>query len=162
MPNHVHLILVPQTVPSLSKAMGRGHEMYSRYINFKKKWRGLLWQSRYHSFPMDESHLYNAARYVELNPVRAGLTKRPEAYPWSSAKGHLRMEVDPFFNPNPLWERVEDWNVYLDEALNAEDVELLRRHQRSGRPLGSRDFIDRLERLTGRELHLKTPGPKKK
>jgi putative transposase len=78
MPNHVHLILVPATESGLRDALGEAHRRYTRPINFRQGWRGHLWQERFHSFVMDERHLTAAARYVELNPVRARLCQRPE------------------------------------------------------------------------------------
>ena len=90
MPNHVHLIVVPQSVESLRRAIGEVHRRYTRRINFRDRWRGRLWQGRFASFVMDEDHLLTAARYVELNPVRAGLVQAPSRYRWSSAAAHLR------------------------------------------------------------------------
>ena len=77
MPNHVYLIVVPQSVESLRSAIGEAHRRYTRWINFREGWRGHLWQGRFASFVMDEDHLLTAARYVELNPVRAGLVPAP-------------------------------------------------------------------------------------
>ena len=74
-PNHVHLIVVPQSAESLRRAIGEAHRRYTRWINFREGWRGHLWQCRFASFVMDEDHLLTAARYVELNPVRAGLVR---------------------------------------------------------------------------------------
>ncbi len=76
MPNHVHLIAVPEMKESLATAIGEAHRPYTLSINSSKNWSGYLWQGRFASFPMDEAHLYMAARYVELNPVRAGLVKQ--------------------------------------------------------------------------------------
>ena len=77
MPDHVHLIVVPQSAESLRRAIGEAHRWYTRWINFREGWRGHLWQGRFASFVMDEDHLLTAARYVELNPVRAGLVQAP-------------------------------------------------------------------------------------
>ncbi len=76
MPNHVHLIGVPKTEDSLRAAVAETHRRYTRLINFREGWRGHLWQERFHSFAMDEAYVYRAVRYVELNPVRAGLVKK--------------------------------------------------------------------------------------
>lgn len=78
MPNHVHLIAVPSTPDSLARAIGEAHRRYTRRVNFREDWRGHLWQDRFTSFPMTETHLLAAARYVEMNPVAAGLVVRPE------------------------------------------------------------------------------------
>ena len=73
MPNHVHLIAVPQSADGLRRAIGEVHLRYTRMVSFREGWRGHLWQGRFASFVLDEPYLLTAARYVELNPVRAGL-----------------------------------------------------------------------------------------
>jgi len=75
MPNHVHLILVPSDERGLRAALAEAHRRYSRRVNFREGWRGYLWQGRFASVPMDGAHTLAAARYVELNPVRAGLAR---------------------------------------------------------------------------------------
>ncbi len=89
MSNHVHFVLVPSTQDGLRSALGEAHRQYTRHINFREGCRGHLWQERFHSFAMDERYLLSAVRYVELNLVHAGMAKRPEDYPWSSARAHL-------------------------------------------------------------------------
>jgi len=79
MPNHVHLVAVPETLEGLSRAIGEAHRRYTRHVNFREGWRGHLWQERFASFVMDQDHLLTAMRYIELNPVKAGLVDRPEA-----------------------------------------------------------------------------------
>ena len=99
MPNHVHLILVPETKDGLNLAVGEAHRRYTRRINFREGWRGHLWQGRFSSFIMDERYLLACTKYVELNPVRADLVKRPEDWPWSSARPHITgSDVHGFFN----------------------------------------------------------------
>jgi len=88
MPNHVHLILVPSTADGLAGAVSEIHRRYTRMINFREGWRGHLWQGRFASFVMSEQHLMGAVRYVERNPVKAGLVERSEDWPWSSAAVH--------------------------------------------------------------------------
>ncbi len=89
MPNHVHLIVVPKTEDGLRRAIGEAHRRYTRRINSRRRWRGHLWQGRFASFVLDEPYLLAAARYVELNPVRARLTTAPSKYRWSSASAHI-------------------------------------------------------------------------
>lgn len=93
MPNHVHLILSPHTEDGLRAALGEAHRRYTRHVNFRERWRGYLWQGRFASFPMDEKYLLACARYVELNPVRARLVKRPQDWAWSSAQKIGRAHV---------------------------------------------------------------------
>jgi putative transposase len=160
MPNHVHLIAVPEAADSLARFFGSAHLRYTRRINLRENWRGHLWQERFHSFVMDERHLLAAVRYVELNPVRAGLCRRPEDWPWSSANAHLGRGVDPLVDPGPMLERVGNWAEYLGQSPVVTDLESLRRHGRTGRPAGSDAFISALEQVSGRCLRPRKSGPK--
>jgi len=85
MPHHVHLIVVPESEDGLRRGLGEAHRRYTRRINFREGWRGHLWQGRFASFAMDERYLLRAARYAELNPVRAKLCRMPWRWRWSSA-----------------------------------------------------------------------------
>ena len=162
MPNHVHLIAVPESEESLAGGIGEAHRRYTRMINFRENWRGYLWQGRFASFPMDERHLFAAARYVELNPVRAGLAAQAWDYRWSSAVAHLSGEDDLLVKTRPLLEMVDDWREFLAEPLTEREMALLRRHQRTGRPLGDENFLGRVERALERVLRPGRPGPKRK
>ena len=160
MPNHVHLVATPPSESALARAIGEAHRRYTRMINFREGWRGHLWQGRFASSPMDEEHMYRAVRYVELNPVRARIVRAPWRYRWSSAATHLRGKDDRLVRVAPMLERVGDWREFLAEGLSIEEAEELRRHERSGRPLGSEDFVARLEASLGRILRPQNPGPK--
>ena len=160
MPNHVHLIAVPQDEQGLARAIGEAHRRYTRRVNFREGWRGHLWQERFASFPMDETYLLAAARYVEMNPVHAGLVKRPEDYPWGSARAHMEGRDDSLVKVAPLLEIVGDWRTFLDVPAT-DDPDLLRRHERTGRPLGGETFVERLEAELKRTLRPQKPGPKK-
>jgi putative transposase len=152
MPNHVHLIAVPKTEDGLRRAIGEAHRRYTRRINFREKWRGYLWQGRFASFVMDEPYLLAAARYVELNPVRAKLVENADQWPWSSARAHLSGRDDRVVKAAPLLAMVGDWRSFLNSAMREEEIEDLRMHGRTGRPLGSESFLDHLEVLAGRVL----------
>lgn len=102
MPNHVHLIAVPKTKDGLNLAIGEAHRRYTRRINFREGWRGHLWQGRFSSFILDENYLLACTRYVELNPVRAGLVENPEAWRWSSAAAHTKRKDDILVRTKPL------------------------------------------------------------
>ena len=162
MPNHVHLVAVPEGADSLGKAIGEAHRRYTRHINFREHWRGHLWQERFASFPMDEAHLLSAARYIELNPVRAKLVKQPGRYKWSSASAHLRGRDDVLVKTGPLLEIAGDWQTFLTGSISENEAEKLRIHERTGRPLGDTGFTLNLEALLGRTFRHKKPGPKKK
>ena len=110
---------------------------------------------------MDEQYLIATARYIELNPVKSGLVKRPEDYRWSSASAHLKGEDDILVKAGPLLAMISDWQGLLLTDLSAKEYETIRRHERSGRPLGSEVFLGRLERRTARVLKKQKPGPKR-
>jgi putative transposase len=160
MPNHVHLIAVPRTADGLTRAIGEAHRRYTRMVNFRKGWRGHLWQGRFASFVLDESHLLTAARYVELNPVRAGLANAPSRYRWSSAAAHVRGRDDTLVRVAPLLKVAPNWRAFLARVLREEDIKLLRAHERTGRPLGEEAFLAKLEKNLGRTLQRQKPGPK--
>ena len=162
MPNHVHLIVVPESEDGLRRGIGEAHRRYSRRINFREGWCGHLWQGRFASFPMDERYLMTAVRYVELNPVRARLCRAPWRWRWSSAAAHVDGRSDGLVDVDPLLARVDDWRAYLALGLSDEETELLRGHERTGRPLGSLAFLKRLEGKLGRVLRKKPPGRKQK
>ena len=90
MDNHAHLILVPETADGLRAVLGEAHRRYTRAVNFREGWRGSLFQGRFASYPMDDAHLMAAVRYVENNPVAAGMLERAEDWRWSSARSHVR------------------------------------------------------------------------
>ena len=162
MPNHVHLIVVPESEAGLRHALGEAHRRYTRRINFREGWRGHLWQGRFASFAMEERHLLRAVRYVELNPVRAKLCRVPWRWRWSSAAAHVAGRDDDVVSVAPLLQRVKDWREYLTEVLEAQETELWRRHERTGRPLGEAAFLDRVERTLGRIVRPAKRGPKPK
>jgi len=143
MPNHTHHIAEPEDEEGLTGAFGEAHRRHTRMINFREDWRGHLWQGRFASYPMDEAYFYAAIRYVELNPVRAGLVARAEDYRWSSARAHMEGERDGLVVGAALLEKVGDWGAFLAKEVVAGDVRLLQRHERTGRPLGSEKFLAR-------------------
>ena len=107
-------------------------------------------------------YLLAAARYVELNPVRAGLVDRAGQWPWSSATPHRSGRDDRLVKVAPLLAMVGDWNALLNSGLTEEELRDLRQHSRTGRPLGSTTFVERLESIVGRVLTPKKPGRKHK
>ena len=158
---HVHLIAVPHSADGLRRAIGESHRRYTRQINFREGWRGHLWQGRFASFVMDEPYLLATARYVELNPVRAGLVTGPSEYPWSSARAHLTGRDDGLVQVAPLLGLAPNWRRRLTSAVSEEELKVLQGHERTGRPLGDDDFLVRLEKNLGRVLRRQKPGRKR-
>jgi putative transposase len=160
MPNHVHLITVPSTPDGLARAVGQAHRQYALIINQREEWSGHLWQERFSSFVMDEAYLLAAVRYVELNPVRAGLVSRPEDYPWSSARAHLMNKGDALVDVQPMLERVPAWREFL--AVEDENVEeRMQTHAKTGRPAACEEFVLGLEKMLGRPMRPMKVGRKK-
>jgi len=161
MPNHVHLVAVPQTAEALAGALAEAHRRYTRLVNNREGWRGYLWQGRFASYAMDREHTLAAARYVERNPVRAGLVERAWQWPWSSAAGHVWGTGDVLAGRGgPLAAEVKNWREFLKSEVDDAAMESLRRHGRTGRPLGSLEFLLEIESQLGRRLRRQKPGPR--
>lgn len=160
MPNHVHFVIVPQRTSSLASLFKEAHRRYTRRINFRENWRGHLWQERFHSFVMDEQHLNATVRYVELNPVAAGLCERPQDWRWSSVHAYLNTQDDDLVTVKHMIKRFPNWAEYLGGHQCAELLHNVQKHTRTGRPLGNESFIETLELLTGRSLKPQKPGRK--
>ena len=160
MPNHVHLVLVPSDTEGLRAALAEAHRRYAIGVNRREGWRGYLWQGRFASFPMDEAHVLAAARYVELNPVRARLVRRARDWRWSSARAHLSGADDGVVSVRPLLDLAPDWPGLLRRGLSAADGDAIRAGERTGRPLGETAFVERLEADLGRTLKRRRPGRK--
>jgi putative transposase len=111
---------------------------------------------------LDEAHLLAAARYIELNPVRANLAVAPSGYRWSSAKAHLQGKDDCLVKVRPLLEIAGkgNWRRLLTRAVSEEELREFHKHERTGRVLGDDEFQKRLEKKLGRVLRRQKPGPK--
>jgi putative transposase len=144
MPNHVHLILTPSDADGLRATLAETHRRYTQFINDRNGWIGHLWQGRFGSVPMDEDHLAGALRYVSLNPVRAGLVRRGEDWPWSSVRAHLSGQDDGLVSVGPALERYPDFASMLEVVPSASEMNALRKAEASGRPLGSKEWVEGL------------------
>jgi|SRR5579871_305571 len=164
MTNHVHLIAIPERSGSLAQALGRTHNDYARWFNLRRGQTGHLWQSRFFSCPLDEHHQWEALRYVELNPVRAGVVSAALDWPWSSAQAHGgrkdRGGVLDLASWSVRW-TIDSWRDALQEGVqDAAVAERIREATRTGRPAGDDKFITQMEALTGRQLRPHKRGPK--
>lgn len=158
MDNHVHLVVMPRSAQSLTRAVGETHRRYTRHVNFREGWRGYLFQGRFGSVAMDEEHVIAAVRYVERNPVIAGMVARAEEYPWSSARAHVTGSADALLTSHFLKERITDWAGFLRDPRDDQVDKRLNRHGSVGRPLGSDAFLQELEQRAGRRLRRGRPG----
>lgn len=160
MTNHVHLIVWPTADESLSRAVAETHRRYTRHINFREGWRGYLWQGRFGGVPLDERHLVAAMRYVERNPVEAGLVEQAADYPWSSARAHIRGVPDPVLSPCFLTEQISEWAEFLAGAEEATTIRRLEGQVRTGRPYGTIEFLEELEQRVGYRVRRLPAGRK--
>jgi putative transposase len=159
MPNHVHLILVPATENGLALALGETHRRFTGFVNARMRVSGHLFQGRFGSVVMDESHLIAAARYVALNPVRARLVQRAHEWPWSSVRAHLQGRDDGLVVVAPLIERTNGrFADMLDTEPTPAELAALRSAETIGRPLGASAFLDHLEARLGRPVRPRKRG----
>ena len=163
MKNHVHFIVIPSTTDSFLKTFSQVDMLYSAYFNKKKKLTGRLWQGRYFSCVLDEPHFITAVRYVENNPVRAGIVSKAEDYRWSSAASHVYGVKDPLLSYDlPLLEMIPDWREYLYLDRDKHELEKIRKCTMTGKPAGSDSFINTLEDILGIKIKANKPGRPKR
>jgi len=162
MGNHIHLLAVPETPTALASVIGHAHRDYARFRNVRMASCGHLWQARYYSCPVDTAGVGLVMAYIEQSPIRAGLVEVAEDYPWSSARTHLDGRDDSGFLDMGQWRESytsERWREVLrtgveDEALR----ERIRLATMTGRPFGSTEFTEELERAANRQLRPRRTG----
>ncbi len=160
MPNHVHLIAVPQSADGLRRAIGEAHRRYTRMVNFREGWQGHLWQGRFASFVLDETYLLMAARYVELNPVRAGLVNTPRQYRWSSAAAHLRGKDDALVRCRSFAPARAQLGRFLTRVIREEDLKSFAPMSTPAARWVKRLLSNPWSKISGRILRRQKPGPK--
>lgn len=162
MTNHVHLVMIPSTAEGLHLTLKPLHTRYAQYVNKNQGWNGRLWQGRFFSSPMDESYTWWTIKYVELNPVRAGMVEKAEDYPWSSAAPHCGLRQDSVITSNRVWntkfKSIENWSDWLSSGIEQETEQQIRAKVRKGLPCGSPSFIESLEKIIGQSLKVKRLG----
>jgi putative transposase len=165
MSNHVHLVAIPATAEGLSQALKRTHARYASYWNALHGSSGHAWQGRFYSCPMGETYLWEALRYAELNPVRAGLVADAVSWGWSSAGVHCgEVEGDNLVGLAP-WQdywSTGSWREFLAVEQREADWLAIRRCTYTGRPLGTADFVSALEHRTHRTLAPRKGGRPRK
>jgi putative transposase len=163
MTNHIHLVAVPERENSLAQCLARVHSEYALARNRAEGRCGHLWQNRFYSCPLDERHLITALLYIDLNPVRAGLTATPCEWPWSSARAHtVELARDVVLDCDwagycRFWD-YREWRDLLLAGMPDGESSAVREATRTGEPLGSPEFVVGLERQVGRRLRLLPRG----
>ncbi len=155
MTNHVHVVAIPHEGDSLAKGVGRTHFRYAQYLNRFHRRSGHLWQGRFYSCALDGRHCWLALKYVERNPVRARLCRKPWRYAWSSAAAHTdEKAISDLLDLARWYEQIsaDTWRRELADGLTDAEMERLRLRTHTGRPLGSDSFLSKLEIRLGRRV----------
>jgi len=161
MSNHVHWVVTPWQPGALARTFGDAHVRYAAYANARLSRTGHFWQNRFFSCALDQAHFWAALRYVERNPVRAGMVDQATDYAWSSAAAHCGpgsppawLETEPMrseFSP-------EQWRMYLEADCMGDAEIALRKSTYTGRPAGSPKFVAWAECQLGRRLEAQPGG----
>ena len=161
MTNHVHLVLTPHSKDGLQQVLKPLHMRYSQHVNKTNGWKGHLWQGRFFSSPLDDAYTWSTIRYVERNPVEAGMINRSEDYRWSSAAAHCGLIEDPMLAalPDSMKGVSQDqWSEWLALPEKTDVTDLIQRNIEKGLPCGNDQFISKLERKAKRSLRYKPQG----
>lgn len=166
MPNHIHLLASParpESVPRTMQTLGR---RYVGHINGLRARTGTLWEGRYRAAVVDtDAYFFRCSRYIELNPVRAGLAKDPGAYPWSSYGANAHGASDPLITPHHLYmnlnttpaARAADYRAMFHDALDEKTLKVIRDVTNGNWALGDEAFKARVSQLSGMRA-----GPKQR
>ena len=166
MDNHIHLVAVPDDDDGLHHVLRPLHMRYAQRVNRAWGWKGHLWQGRFFSSPLDDAYLWAAVRYVERNPVRAGMVTSAEDYRWSSASAHCHQHATSLLNLQSKWSKafltMPDWSAWLAEGDEDSELHVVRRNVEKGLPCGSDDFVSKLNKQAGRTLNFRPQGRPRK
>ena len=145
MTNHVHLVARPEGDEGLGRFLRRAHGEYSREFNLRYDRSGHLWQNRFYSCVLEGSHVLTCLRYVDLNPVRAGMVGAAVDWRWSSAAAHVAGQTDEFRLISTEWLEWREWPNWaecLDLGQGEEEIRSIRERTRLNRPMGSERFVE--------------------
>jgi putative transposase len=160
MTNHVHLLLSAVDNEGPSVLMRRLGQRYVQYFNRRYERSGTLWEGRFRSSLVDnEQYLLICQRYIELNPVRAGMVEAPEDYPWSSYRANALGADDPLLTPHPVYtnlgrndeDRRTAYRYLFEEKLSDQLLTQIRHAGNGNRPLGPAAFVEEIAKIAGRK-----------
>jgi len=169
MTNHVHLLLTPEEDDSVSRMMQSVGRCYVRYFNYSYKRTGTLWEGRFKACLVDaDAYLLVCQRYIEVNPVRAGMVEVPEAYPWSSYHANGLGQPAKLWTPHKIYqelgktpgERAEAYRALFVGHIDADLLSRIRSAANQGMALGNDRFKAEIESLAGRRQQPSKRGPK--
>ncbi|WP_295381099.1 transposase [uncultured Stenotrophomonas sp.] len=171
MGNHVHLLATPSTQVGLANAMRMQGNNYVQAFNQRHERSGPLWQGRFHSSMVDsDAYLLSVYRYIELNPVRAGMAAHAEDHPWSSVHGNLQRRDDPMLTEHPAFQalaptkrqRTTLYAQFLRDLNASADLPAIRAHSTAQHPLGNATYLRMVEEALGRPVVLRKRGRPRK
>jgi putative transposase len=158
MTNHVHLLLSSGCTTGASALMRRLGQHYVQYFNRRHQRSGTLWEGRFRSCLVDhERYLLTCQRYIELNPVRAGMVQDPATYPWSSYRVNALGEANPLITPHLVYlglgtheaERRASYRHLFGEVISNDLLKQIRHASNSNSPLGSASFAEHIHATLG-------------
>jgi putative transposase len=159
MPNHVHLLATPSAGETLARSMQALGRRYVRWFNTRHRRTGTLWEGRFRSTVVEaDRYLLACMRYIEMNPVRAGLADEPAGYRWSSHAHHVGLRVDPLVTEHALYwalgntpfERQLAYRRLFERGSQASELETIRMATQRGLVLGEADFVEAIGSKAGR------------
>jgi putative transposase len=169
MTNHVHLLMTPSTADACTALMRDLGQRYVQYFNGRHERTGTLWEGRFRSCLVESARYVLACyRYIELNPVRAGMVDHPSGYLWSSHAVNSGMRYDPWVSPHAVFEelatdaeqRYPAYRRLSDERLDTVLQQAIRNATNTGYPLASDAFKANVLAPLGWELASGKPGPR--
>lgn len=171
MTNHVHLLASGGNSLAVSRAIQMLGRRYVPYFNYLHKRTGTLWEGRFRASPIEtERYLFTCHRYIELNPIRAGMVSSPEKFLWSSHLCLAQGKADDLVTPHDLYlnlapginARRRAYRSLFDVPLDSATVEHIRTCLQKGVALGSVEFCRQLEAESGRRASPRRPGRRPK
>jgi putative transposase len=158
MPNHFHAAVWPHNDSDLSRWMQWLLTAHVRRYHGHYHTSGHIWQGRFKAFPIEEDgHLLTVLRYIERNPLRAGLVSRAEDWQWSSLRHRSQVSTAGFVDPGPV-AFPEDWMEWVNQAQTNGELEQLRASVNRGMPFGSDSWVKRMASILGLEFTLRQRG----
>ena len=155
MTNHIHILATPNDKQGISRMMQYIGRRYVPYINYTYGTSGSLWEGRYKaSLVSDEQYLLTCMRYIELNPIRAGMVKSPAHYRWSSYRYNAQGKADPVLTEHALYtslgrtkaSRCEAYKVLFKVHIEENQLNAIRAAWQTGTPLGNDYFKEMIEK----------------
>lgn len=167
MTNHALLLMTPRSGTAISQVMQSLGRKYVRYFNYRYRRTGTLWEGRFRASPIDaEAYLLVCHRYIELNPVRAGMVRHPADYPWSGFRRNALGEPDALVTEHDLYRRLASdaqarlaaYRALFDAQIPAMTLEAIREATNKAWVLGDARFRERLEAMCERQAAPKSRG----